>query len=282
MSTDPNLDVFDDARVAAVYVDYIGPTEGFLDRGETAALIAAADLARDSPVLDVGVGSGRTTGLLRLLSDRYVAIDYAPSMIDAFRRNFPDLPAHVADARDLAEFADGEFGLVVFSNCGIDAVSHEERARVLSEFARVSGEAGILVFSTLNRGGRSYRENPFQLKRPTTRFTVSPRNILMGFGRRLLDPAAQMRGVRNWLANRSKAEDHLEWATAPLAAHEYALVMHFSTLDDIRDLVTGAGYELIAIYSDDGDINPPERHESSADFFTVLARKGTQDFSSAD
>lgn len=273
MSTDSNRGVFDDARVAATYVEFMGPTDGFLDRGEAAALVAAADLARGVPVLDVGVGSGRTTPLLRLLSERYVAIDYAPNMIDAFRKNFPDLPAHVADARDLAAFEDGEFGLVVFSNNGLDTVTHEQRRRVLAEFARVTDETGVVVFSTLNRGGRSYLESPFQLRRPTTRPQFSLRALLVAVGRRLLDPSAQVRGVRNWLVNRSKAEDHRSWALAPLQAHEFALVMHFSTLDDVRTLVAGAGLELIAVYGDDGERIAPDRHESAADNFTVLAKK---------
>ena len=163
--------------------------------------------------------------------------------------------------------------MVVFSNNGLDTVTHEQRRRVLAEFARVTDETGVVVFSTLNRGGRSYLESPFQLRRPTTRPQFSLRAFLVAVGRRLLDPSAQVRGVRNWVVNRSKAEDHRSWALAQLQAHEFALVMHFSTLDDVRTLVAGAGLELIAVYGDDGERIAPDRHESAADNFTVLAKK---------
>ncbi|WP_128645277.1 class I SAM-dependent methyltransferase [Rhodococcus sp. BS-15] len=273
MSIDHNRDVFDSARVAAAYVEYAGPTDGFLDRGEAAALVAAAGVARGTPVLDVGVGSGRTTALLRLLSDRYVAIDYAPNMIEGFRRNFPDLPAHVADARDLADFTDGEFGLVVFSNNGIDTVTHDERVRVLAEFHRVLGESGILVFSTLNRNGPSFGEKPFQLSRPTQRFTFSLARVVTAIGRRLLDPAGVVRSVANWWSARSRVVDRGTWAVAPLAAHDFAPFMHFTTLADVRRLVTDSGFTISEIFADDGSIVAPDALASSADNFTVVARK---------
>ncbi|MCZ4517745.1 class I SAM-dependent methyltransferase [Rhodococcus ruber] len=273
MSTDHNRDVFDSARVAAAYVEYAGPTDGFLDRGEAAALVAAASIARGTPVLDVGVGSGRTTALLRLMSDQYVAIDYAPNMIDAFRRNFPDLQAHVADARSLTAFADGEFGLIVFSNNGIDTVTHEERGRVLAEFFRLLAGSGVLVFSTLNRNGPSFGEKPFQLSRPTQRFRFSPKRAVTAIGRRLLDPTGVVRSVRNWWSARSRIDDRGSWAIAPLAAHDFAPFMHFTTVSDVRSLVMGAGFTIVEIFADDGSIVAAEVETSAADNFTIVARR---------
>lgn len=52
---DHNRSVFDAPEVAAVYEAYAAPTEGFLDRGEAAALLDAARYVRGTPVLDVGV-----------------------------------------------------------------------------------------------------------------------------------------------------------------------------------------------------------------------------------
>ncbi|MGV8875384.1 MAG: class I SAM-dependent methyltransferase [Rhodococcus sp. (in: high G+C Gram-positive bacteria)] len=273
MSTDHNRDVFDSARVAAAYVEYAGPTDGFLDRGEAAALVAAAGVARGTPILDVGVGSGRTTAMLRLMSERYVAIDYAPNMVDAFRRNFPDVQAYVADARNLANFVDGEFGLIVFSNNGIDTVTHEERGRVLAEFHRVLAASGVLVFSTLNRNGPSFGETPFQLRRPTQPFRFSPKRAVTAIGRRLLDPAGVVRGVRNWWSARSRVDDRGSWAIAPLAAHDFAPFMHFTTVSDVRALVTDAGFTVSEIFADDGSVVPSVATLCSADNFTVVARR---------
>lgn len=274
-STDHNRSVFDDERVAEYYVQFAGPTGGFLDSGEAAALVAAARSARNSAVLDVGVGSGRTTALLQLISDDYVAIDYAPNMVESFRRNFPDLPAHVSDARDLSEFADSTFGLVVFSNNGIDTVAHEDRVRVLRQFVRVLEPGGVVVFSTLNKSGPSFGEAPIQLHRPTQPIDLSPRNVIVAVGRRILRPADLVRGVRNWLRNRGRTRDHGTWAVAPLAAHDFAPVMHFTSLGDIREVVAASGLELEAVFADDGSSISPDTTDSHADNFTVLARSRT-------
>lgn len=270
---DHNRNVFDSARVTAAYVEYAGPTSGFLDRGEAAALVSAAGVARGRPILDVGVGSGRTTPLLRLISDHYVAVDYAPNMIDRFRENFPDLPASVADARDLTEFSDGQFGLIVFSNNGIDTVTHDERVRVLEEFHRVLSDSGVLVFSTLNRDGPSFGETPFQIRRPTRTFRFSPRGALTSVGRKVLDPVSVVRSITNWWSARARVVDRGTWAVAPLAAHDFAPFMHFTTVTDLRALVTQTGFTVAGLFADDGSSVPTDARTSSADNFTVIARK---------
>ena len=50
--------------------------EGWTDPGERAALEHVADGARGAPILDIGVGAGRTIPLLRAMSPDYVGIDY--------------------------------------------------------------------------------------------------------------------------------------------------------------------------------------------------------------
>lgn len=270
--TDHNRSVFDDRRVSDYYVQYAGPTDGFLDGGEAAALVAASRSARNSAVLDVGVGSGRTTALLQLISDEYVAIDYAPNMVDSFRRNFPDLPAYVADARDLSQFEDNTFGLVVFSNNGIDTVAHDDRARVLQEFERVLKPGGVVVFSTLNKAGPSFGEAPLQLHRPTEPTDLSPSTVITAVGSRLLRPSGFVRGVKNWLRNRKGTQNRGTWAVGSLAAHDFAPFMHFTSLGDLRDVVERGRLDVQAVYADDGTRISDDSTESKADNFTVLAR----------
>ena len=52
--------------------------EGWTDPGELGALTYVADRTRGLPVLDLGVGGGRTYALLHLLTSDYLGIDYIP------------------------------------------------------------------------------------------------------------------------------------------------------------------------------------------------------------
>lgn len=210
--------------------------------------------------------------MLRLISDDYTALDYSPNMIDAFRRSYPELTAHVADARDMTEIDSGTYGLVFFSNNGIDTVEHGDRIQVLSEFQRVVAEDGVVVFSTLNKDGPSFGESPFQLARPTKSVKVSPRGVIESVGRQVLDPSRVVRRVRNWRRNRRREEIHDGWAVGPLAAHDFAPVMHFTSLQDVRAVLDDAGFDVLAIYGDDGRPIGSDETRSRADNFTVLAR----------
>lgn len=78
-AAESNREVFDSATAVGDYQSGFGST-GYLDAGERAALLRVADDVRGQAVLDIGVGVGRTTTLLRLLTDRYEAADYAPHM----------------------------------------------------------------------------------------------------------------------------------------------------------------------------------------------------------
>jgi SAM-dependent methyltransferase len=102
-------------------------------------------------ILDLGVGAGRTTHLLRSLARRYVGIDYAEGMIERCRQRFPDAEFLVADAADLSPFEDGSFDAVVFSFNGIDTLHPDEtRRRCLRECCRVLRDGGVLILSRHN------------------------------------------------------------------------------------------------------------------------------------
>ena len=110
--------------------------------------------ARGGRVLDLGVGAGRTTPFLAARASRYVGLDFAPRMIEACRKRFPELDFVVGDAADLSAFADESFDVVVFSFNGIDYLpSDEARARCLRECRRVLAADGLLILSAHNARG---------------------------------------------------------------------------------------------------------------------------------
>ena len=102
-------------------------------------------------VLDLGVGTGRTTPALRGLGGRYVGLDVADEMVRAAREAHPGGDFRTADASDLSEFPDASFDAVVFSYNGIDYIHPEPaRHRCLAECRRVLRDGGVFIFSSHN------------------------------------------------------------------------------------------------------------------------------------
>ncbi|MDH6242409.1 class I SAM-dependent methyltransferase [Mycobacterium sp. OTB74] len=266
-----NLATFSSERVVDEYVEIFDKDRGFLNAGERAAFLRAASRTRGLPILDVGVGTGRTTALLLMASDNYVAIDYAQPMVTEFARNYPEVPCLCLDARDLSHFRGEKFGLIVFSNNAIDAVSHEDRELILSEFASVLAPGGLIVFSTMNKLGPWYEEHPFQLRRPTLPFKFSLRAAVIAFGRRLLNPIGLVRAPWNWWKGRRQVEDHGDWAMGRFSPHDFDLVIHFTTLPDLCSTLSAAGLRAEVIYTDEGQPIDPGSDGYGVGNFTVVA-----------
>lgn len=103
-------------------------------------------------MLDIGVGTGRTTIHFAPLVKEYVGCDYAENMIKACARRFPEKAEsfRLSDVRSMPEYETGSFDLVLFSYNGMDYISHEDRLRALKEIRRVLKPGGYFVFSTHN------------------------------------------------------------------------------------------------------------------------------------
>jgi SAM-dependent methyltransferase len=138
---------------------------------------------RGRPILDLGVGGGRTVAPLLSLSADYVGVDYTREMVAACQRRFPSARFEWGDARDLSRFAADRFALVVFSCNGLGMVGHDDRLKILSEVHRVLAPGGAFLFSAHNRDSADHDEgfvwppfepakNPLRLAVRAARFAV--------------------------------------------------------------------------------------------------------------
>lgn len=109
-----------------------------------------SDEVRDQPILDIGVGGGRTTAPLLSISRNYIGIDYTEKMVAGCRQRFAGVKFLLMDARNMA-FAAASFALVLFACNGIGMVDHEDRLQILREVHRVLKPGGIFLFSNHNQ-----------------------------------------------------------------------------------------------------------------------------------
>jgi SAM-dependent methyltransferase len=214
---------------------------GFTDPGEQAAIDYVTSRVKDRAILDMGVGAGRTTELLLPVSRDYVGIDYTGEMVQAFRKLHPGVRIEQMDARDLGAFEDGRFALVMFSFNGIDAVGPQDRPRVLREVHRVLQPGGLFLFSAHNHDGPGRREHP-QVRVP---FTWNP--LKLGW-RSLKSISAWPRSLMNHRRFSTMNETHESWSVMNAGAHDFGIVVMFTTLAEQKRQLREAGFECEVVF----------------------------------
>jgi SAM-dependent methyltransferase len=242
---------------------------GYTDPGERAAIDRIAEEMADRPILDLGVGAGRTVPILRTISDDYVGIDYTPEMVALCRRKYPHAKISVGDARDLSRFERGTFALVCFSFNGIDAVNREDRKAVLREVHRVLQPGGVFLFSTHNRHGPGHGEHPgLDLSWSTNPLGIAKRAALSVVGL----PRALFNHARFRRLNDPREDSSIMNA----AAHGFGILVHYTTLEaEIRELAA-AGFDANAeMYCRSGELISTQEtlRGPGAWWFHMLARK---------
>ncbi|MES2403286.1 MAG: methyltransferase domain-containing protein [Pseudomonadota bacterium] len=212
-------------------------------------------------VLDIGVGTGRTTAYLGPLARRYQAIDYSAAMVDRFKQNFTDVPIALADMADLRVFADASFDFVLATNNVLSAVGHEARLRTLQEIRRVLRPSGMLVFSSHNRNdvhglGRHFR--PEFARNPLTQLALAARWCVASFNHARL-------------AHRQLFTD--EYAIVNDEAHGGTLLHYYISPDRQRRQLASCGFELLEMYDRRGRPMSPGDDAARSQWVFYVAKR---------
>lgn len=244
----------------------------YTDRGERAALERIAEEVRGRPILDLGVGTGRTVRLLRPLTQEYFSLDLSPLMVEIARARYPGVRVDLADARTLEGYPSGHFALVNFSWCGIDAMPPGDRRAVLEAARRVLAVDGFFVHSVLNLDGPSFRERPWRL-----RFWPTKNPVRLALGA-LGQLAGMPLNLRNWLRIRHAGECGPGYAVAPLSAHRYSILAHFTTLERQLLELEEFGFDPTVVFeSRHGRCVLNGDDSSATDWFHIVARRRGRD-----
>lgn len=234
---------------------------------EQAALAACANNVRNKPILDIGVGAGRTVKALCHISREYVGVDYVEEMVAFCRARFPGVRFEHADARSLMQFADNSFSLIVFACNGISMVDHVGRLAILKEVYRLLTPGGVFLFSTYNIDNLDHKSI---FKFPDFSATLNPAKIMV-------------RGVRFFhhtiirLINRlrfKRLQQHfVEFSIINDVCHDYATMLYYISLSNQRKQLETIGFMPNAEAFDLG--GRLIGSNATDDSITLLARKSS-------
>ena len=207
-----------------------------LQTREQAALDSVVKEVRGQPILDLGVGAGRTVKPLLRVSRDYLGIDYSPEMIARCRDRYPQERFEYADARQLASISDESMGLIVFSCNGICMVGHDDRLRILREAHRALKPGGILIITTYNQ---DCSDELGYFKFPPLEFSANP----LRFGVRVLRflRATALR-LYNWNRYRRHNVRTAEYSIINDVCHDYGTMLYYISLPNQRRQLEACGF----------------------------------------
>jgi ubiquinone/menaquinone biosynthesis C-methylase UbiE len=237
----------------------------WLEPGEKVAIAAIVEATAGGPILDIGVGGGRTAPLLLEISNDYRGIDYLPEMVETARRRFPSLQFQEMDARELT-FADRSFRLVTFSYNGIDSVDMAGRLAILREVHRVLVPGGYFVFSSLNRFGVAHSDRwpDFRVFREVGR---SPARIARALVRFVF-------GGFNWMRFRLLSRTECEVAIGTISAHNFGLITMFMSVKAQIAQLRECGFSVEAVIDPNGTpVTIDTREMAMAPWYYFVARR---------
>jgi SAM-dependent methyltransferase len=233
-----------------------------LEPAEMMALLRHQPAFAGRDVLDLGVGTGRTTKYLAPLARKYVGIDSSPMMIDFMRRRFPKVEVRPGDLRDLSEFPDESFDFV-FGPCNVlDAVSHADRLRVLAEVHRVLRPSGLLAFSSHNRRFRT------ALSGPRLHWSRNPST-------QLLHGLRYLRSVINHARVGPLRRVETSYAVLNDEGHDYAVLHYYISRDTQQRQLEQAGFRVLDELDAVGRLLQPDDDDSGSPSVLYVAARGS-------
>ncbi|MCZ7463474.1 class I SAM-dependent methyltransferase [Rhizobium rhizogenes] len=188
-------------------------------------------------LLDLGVGTGRTTKPLLPLVGDYIGIDRSQPMLALARRNFPAATFLDMDVRAIGQFGAERFDCVLGALAILSAFGHEDRLAIIHAISSILAPGGYFIFSFHNR----------QWKRaggmPLHRRSWHPREVVNS-----LHPQSWINYLRLQAATRQTPE----YAILVDQAHRWSGLFYFIDLAAQTRQLEAAGFEIVARFGENG------------------------------
>lgn len=200
---------------------------------------------KNKAILDVGIGTGRTTRHLLNISKNYIGIDYSHTMVCVARQAFPGVRLLQMDARDLSKFANGQFDLIWFSFNGIDCACHDDRLKILREIHRVLHNDGVFVFSAHNRDSNVL--SACSLRNFRSRLSANPVKFARGLAVFLLS-------IYNYIKLKPMVLDSQEYSVKIDPSYAYSSLWYYISLDQQVSQLKREGFKNIVAVGLEGEV----------------------------
>lgn len=232
-----------------------------LTPAERASLDAVAAEARGKPLLDIGVGGGRTVRALRAISTDYLGVDNSPEMVASCRRRFPGVKVVQADARRLDMVPDASVFLVMFSCNGVGMVSHEDRLQIMREVLRVLQPGGVFLFSTHNLNSSAPTAG---FRFPEFEWSFNPARLGVRALRFAVQTATRVRNRRRF---QQYEQRQAAYSIINDECHHYGTMLYYISLAEQRRQLEALGFEPnAAAYDEEGRLLQTDTTDSSLAF----------------
>lgn len=231
--TEHNARIFFSAELANWYGSQT------LSAVEAIILLRYRDAFAGKRVLDIGVGSGRTTRFLLPFAASYTGFDLSPQMIAIARRTFPRARMLELDMREIGKLTSERFDFILGPWGVLDALSPEDRLKTLSRIAGLCEPGGMFVLSSHNRNADFAGKPPklVRSKRPD---------------RTLAEVFRYARACRNYRRMEHLRSEHETYALYNDMAHNWQGVFYYIDREAQIAQLADAGFQVIEVLGEDG------------------------------
>jgi SAM-dependent methyltransferase len=190
-------------------------------------------------VLDIGVGTGRTSKYIAPYCKRYIGIELNQDMLDLFSEKLPQIELVHCDMREFYKLNKDKFDFVFGPYSAFDSLNHADRVKMFHDIHGMMQPNGMFVFATHNLNWSGVGSTP-QLERAR-----DPVRLFKNF-------LAHRKCVKNHQRMKPLEEHHSTYAILNDISHEWLALLYYITREQQTKQLNETGFEVLEVYDRDG------------------------------